>query len=187
MDRRGVGEDQGGAFLEAALRGQRDRHSGGNQHLFGQPAMAEHRDQPVAHRPTGNALAHRLDDAGNFSARRERTRRLELIFVLDDQNVGIIDGAGLHAHEQLAGGGNGIREVGQLQRLRTAGRGGEQGLHCAAFGKAGSLAMSAGSCWMTTLAPRFFAMRSNRSIEASVSARSWLKGGTPLFATCSVK
>ena len=34
--------------------------------------------------------------------------------------------------------------------------------------------MSAGSCWMTTLALRLAAIRSNRSIEASVSVRLWL-------------
>src|SRR5690349_19010513 len=42
----------------------------------------------------------------------------------------------------------------------------------AACGKAGSLVMSRGSCWMTMVALRFFWMSLMRSIDASVSARS---------------
>ena len=49
----------------------------------------------------------------------------------------------------------------------------------AAAGKAGSLSMSRGSCWMMTVAFRFFAICLKRSNEASVSARLKLKVGTP--------
>ena len=49
----------------------------------------------------------------------------------------------------------------------------------AAAGKAGSLSMSRGSCWMITVAFRFFAICLKRSNEASVSARLKLKVGTP--------
>ena len=41
--------------------------------------------------------------------------------------------------------------------------------------------MSAGSCWMTTLAPIFLAIASNRSIDSTVCTRSVLNGGTPRF------
>jgi hypothetical protein len=42
----------------------------------------------------------------------------------------------------------------------------------AAAGKAGSLPMSRGSCWMMIVARRFFSICLMRASEASVSARS---------------
>ena len=42
----------------------------------------------------------------------------------------------------------------------------------AAIGNAGSLSMSRGSCWMITVAFRFFSICFMRCIEAMVSARS---------------
>ena len=79
---------------------------------------------------------------------------LELIFVLDDQHVGIVDRAGLDPDQQLAGARHRIVDLGELQRLGPARRGGKQRLQCAASGKAGNLATSAGSCWMMTRAWR---------------------------------
>ena len=149
--------------------------------------MAEHGDQPVARRPAGDALPHRLDHAGNLAARRERPLGPELIFVLDDQHVGIVDRAGPDVDQQLARAGDGIGKLGELERLGAAGGAGEERLHRAEAGKAGSLATSAGSCWMMTRARKLRPSRSNRSIEASVSARLVLNGGTPRRATCSVK
>jgi len=63
--------------------------------------MAGHRDHPVAHFPAGDALADALDNAGDLAARREGARRLELVLVLDDQEVGIVDRAGLHRDDHL--------------------------------------------------------------------------------------
>src|SRR5262249_22428236 len=49
----------------------------------------------------------------------------------------------------------------------------------AAFGNAGSFPISRGSCWMITVAFRFFSIPLIRWIEAMVCARSKLKPGTP--------
>src|SRR5205085_3959226 len=101
----------------------------------------------------------------------EGARRPELIFILDDQHVGIIDRAGFHPDEQLARTGHRIGQLGERERLRAARLEGEKRLHRADAGKAGSFATSAGSCWMMTLAWRLRPSRSNRSIDASDSAR----------------
>src|SRR5262249_46980560 len=49
-------------------------------------------------------------------------------------------------------------------------------------GNAGSFATSRASCWMMTVALRFAAIFLKRSIEASDSARSVLKTGTPALS-----
>jgi hypothetical protein len=65
--------------------------------------------------------------------RRERARRLELIFVLDDQHVGIVDRAGPDPHEELPWPRHRIVDLGELQRIRSARRAGEQGFHLNSF------------------------------------------------------
>ena len=166
VDRRGIGEDQGRAFLEAALGRQRERGRRGDDDLLGEPAMAEHGDQPVADGPAVDALAHRLDLAGDLAAGRERPRRLELIFVLDDQHVGIVDGAGADPGPATRPGPATDRHLVSCSVSGPPGsvrRWGKQRLHSfRGRGKAGSLAMSAGSCWMITLA-RVFAIAWKRS------------------------
>jgi hypothetical protein len=54
-------------------------------------------------------------------------------------------------------------------------------------GKAASLAMSSASCWTTRVAPRVLAIDCSRAIEARLSARSVLKGGTPPVSNCFSK
>jgi hypothetical protein len=101
VDRRAIGQDQRGALGEAAPLGQVIELAGLDHDLLDQPAMADHADHPVAWLPVGNALADALDHAGDLTARRERARRLELIFVLDDQDVGKVDRAGLDRDQHL--------------------------------------------------------------------------------------
>ena len=63
----------------------------------------------------------RLDHAGDLAARRERSRRLELVAVLDDQNVGIVDPARLdHRSAPRRRPGLGIGHLLQDQRLGAA-------------------------------------------------------------------
>lgn len=52
----------------------------------------------------------------------------------------------------------------------------------AAAGNTGNLATSRWSCWMITVAFRFFAICLKRSIDASEAARSVLNVGTPLLS-----
>ena len=102
MDRRRIGEQQRRAVLEAAALRQAVELRRAQHQLLDQPAMARHRDHPVARRPVGDALTHRFDHAGDLAARRERPGWLELVAVLDDQHVGIVDRAGAHANQYLA-------------------------------------------------------------------------------------
>ena len=66
------------------------------------PAM-DGADDAVARLELRDAGSHRLDDACDLAARRERPRRLELVAVLDDEEVGIVDAAGLDGEQHLAG------------------------------------------------------------------------------------
>jgi hypothetical protein len=58
--------------------------------------------------PLGDAFADAFDDARNFTAGGERARWLELVFVLDDENVGIVDRARLDRHHDLSRSSDGI-------------------------------------------------------------------------------
>ena len=111
MDRRRIGQQQRRALVEAALGRQTECRLRRDDDLFGQPAKARDGDQPVADAPALDALADRLDLARDLAARRERPRRLHLIFVLDDQHVGIIDRRRADADQQLAWPGDRIRQL----------------------------------------------------------------------------
>ena len=55
------------------------------------PPEMRRADDAVAGLELRDAGADRLDHAGHLAARREGPRRLELVAVLDDQQVGIVD------------------------------------------------------------------------------------------------
>ena len=82
--------------------------------------MARNRHDAVADREILDAVTQRSDDTGNLAAWRERTRRLELVFVLDDEHVGVIDRACAHADQQLSGGRDRRVDVAQLKRFGSA-------------------------------------------------------------------
>ena len=111
MDHRCVGDQQGRAFDEAKLFGQGESMGGRHCHLFGEAAVAVISDQPVTDLPALDPFADRLDLASHLTARRERPRRPELVFVLDDQHVGIVDGAGADPDQQLAWARAGLRNL----------------------------------------------------------------------------
>jgi len=67
-----------------------------------QPAPARHGDDPVALAHALDAFAHGLDHAGDLGSRREGPLGPELIFVLDDQGVGIVDPHRLDLDDHLA-------------------------------------------------------------------------------------
>ena len=82
--------------------------------------MARHRDQPVTGRPPLDILADRRDLGADFAPRREGAFGLELIFILDDQHVGIVDRADQYLDQQFAPPGGRHRPVRQHQRFRPA-------------------------------------------------------------------
>ena len=101
VDCRCIGKQQRSALGEAAALGQRVELCRVYRDLLDQPAMADHADHPVAALPAGHAVADAFDHAGDLAPRRERPGRLELVFVLDDQDVGIIDRTGLDRDHDL--------------------------------------------------------------------------------------
>src|SRR5690606_16727793 len=75
---------------------------------------------PVPGLEAGDALAHRLDDAGDFTAGRERQLGNELVLLLDDQGVREIHPGGLDVDQDLAGARHGICDFLDHERLGRA-------------------------------------------------------------------
>jgi hypothetical protein len=82
--------------------------------------MTGHRNHTVAGLEAGDTLTHRFDNTRNLATRRKGARRLDLVFVLDDQHIGKIDRARLDRDEQLARPRDGIGQVAHHQRLGSA-------------------------------------------------------------------
>src|SRR5690606_13392630 len=68
-------------------------------------------------------------DAGHLAARRERPLRLVLVLVLDDQHVGEVDAAGLHADHRVARLSFRRGQLAQFQRLGAPDRLAQHSLH----------------------------------------------------------
>ena len=84
--------------------------------------MADRAHDPIARLPSGDTLANALDHAGDLATRRERAIGLELVFVLDDQDVGKVDRAGLDRDDDLSGTGYQIGQLDHFQSFRSADR-----------------------------------------------------------------
>ena len=93
----------------------------------GAPAGIAH--DAVARSKFGHAGADALDDAGELGRRRERKRRLVLVFAGDDQRVEEIKRRGLDPHHGLAGTGVRLGDVGQFEFVGRAEMGAEDGFH----------------------------------------------------------
>jgi len=124
-----VGDVEAGRAVEIEIGREPDelvdRH-GGALSRRPEARVAQH---PVAGRESGDAGAHAVDHAGKFAARRERQRRLGLIFSGDDQRVVEIEPDRLDAHHRLAGAGDRIRQVGEDEIVGSAQAGAENGFH----------------------------------------------------------
>ena len=82
--------------------------------------MAGGGGNPVTNLQIGHAFADSRNHTGNFSARRERPRRLELVHVLNDQHIGIVDRTSFDINDNLSLAGNRIGDVQHLQRVGSA-------------------------------------------------------------------
>ena len=114
MDGGGVGEDQRRALGEAAVFGQAVEALRLDGDLARKAAVADHAHHAIADLPVGDTLTQRLDHARDLATGCKRALRLELVFVLNDQNVGIVDRAGLHRDQHLPLGRYGIGRFRQL-------------------------------------------------------------------------
>ena len=77
----------------------------------------------VAHGDGRDPGADGAHPTGDLGARRERQRRLELVHVLDDQDIGEVDGAGLDVDDDLTVVGRRVVDL-----LQHEGLGGPEGL-----------------------------------------------------------
>ena len=85
--------------IKLRSRGNRNCSISRNDNLLCKTTEAECGEKPVARIPAADPLPSLHYFAGDFSARRERALRLQLIFVLDDENVRKIDCAGADPDE----------------------------------------------------------------------------------------
>ena len=130
VERRAVDHrDAGGAIeveavghLHDALRAERD--------LLARRAVAAVAEHAVARRfKPRHAVADALDHAGEFRRRRERERRLELIFAGDDQCVEEIERRGLDRDDDLARGRSRVGQVAVFEIVGAAEVGAQNGFH----------------------------------------------------------
>jgi hypothetical protein len=76
-----------------------------------------------------DSVPHRVDHTRDLGAGGKRTRRLVLVEILNDQEIGIINAAGAHGDTNLPRTGDGFRDVVEHQGFGTAGVLAEQGFH----------------------------------------------------------
>src|SRR6476661_8363999 len=112
----------------ASISWERDRACRRNGELFYQPAKTRRRDQAISGRPAADALAGCDHLARDLAPGSERPRGFQLIFVFNDQYVGIVDRAGAHPDEQLA---RSRRRIGQFVEPQRLGATGLMGKKCA--------------------------------------------------------
>jgi hypothetical protein len=67
----------------------------------------------------GERFANRGDNAGNFSARRERSFRLELVSVLNNEGIGVVHVAGFHLNKNFSEARLRIRQLLNCQFFRA--------------------------------------------------------------------
>ena len=135
-----------GAFLQRVERGAvSDGQTGGAVEIepvghfhqllrrdgdgFARRAPADIAHDAVARRDAGDAGADAFDHAGKLRRRRERKRRLVLIFAGDDQRIEEIQRRRFHPHHRFAGAGMRLLDVGELKFIGGAEMAAEDGLH----------------------------------------------------------
>jgi hypothetical protein len=86
-----VRADEGRGVVEGEAARQRHDEIGIHAGVRGEAAHAAERRDGVADLELRHAVAHRVHHAGVFRARHERQRRLHLVLVLHDQQVGKVE------------------------------------------------------------------------------------------------
>jgi hypothetical protein len=98
-------------------------------HLLRKRAVHREGHHEIA-RPDGrDAVTDGFHDAGELAARRKRQRRLELVFVLDDEDVGKVEARRLHGDHDVAGARRRRGHLLNLQPIRRPELGTQQRFH----------------------------------------------------------
>ena len=129
IKRRSVSDAEPGGAVEIERRRQLDQLLRWRSDRFARRAPAQKRHDAIAGRDFGHAGACAFDNAGELGHRRERKRRLLLVFAGDDQRVEEIERCGLNAHDGLAGSSVWRRNVGQFELIGRAEMGAQDGFH----------------------------------------------------------
>jgi hypothetical protein len=98
----------------------RNHRPGADRDLLGQPAPSGRCEDPITDRDAVHARARRAHDPGDLGAGREGERRLELVQVLNDEDVGEVDRARPDVHDHLSFGGSWLVDLLEPQRLGRA-------------------------------------------------------------------
>ena len=91
--------------------------------------MAAGGHHAIADLKVGDASADALDHAGDFRRRRERERRLDLVFALDHQEVEEVQRRGFDPDHGFSRSSHGIRHVRQHEIVGLAILRAENGFH----------------------------------------------------------
>ena len=118
--RRAIGKLEGGAMFIAHLGWHWKYGRGGHDDFFGVSAMRHHRHHSLPHLNALDITCHLDDFAGDFQARAEGERRLELVQALDHQDVGEVDAASARRDSDLARAQSGPGDVAEPQVFRRA-------------------------------------------------------------------
>jgi len=108
----------GRALLEAHARGHREELRRGHRDRLGVAAEARERDDALAgDEGAVGAGTEALDRARDLVADHARARRRVRVEAEARHHVGEVDAGGTHADERLAGAGDRVRAVADLERL----------------------------------------------------------------------
>ena len=125
----GIGHDEGGGIDKGEVGRQRHAHGGGCQRMRGEPARARKTGHMLAHLEMFDTFAHGLHHAGVFRARHKGQGRLDLVFVLHDQQIGKVQAGSLDFQQHLAGAGLRCGLLGPFQCFDAGGGGAEPCVH----------------------------------------------------------
>jgi hypothetical protein len=125
----GIGHDEGGRIDEAEAVGQRHAQCGRRQRVGAEAARARQAGHALAHGQVAHAFAHGLDHACILRARHEGQRRLHLVLVLHDQQIGEIQAGRLDFEQHLPGARRGRGQLRPLQLVYARGRGAKPSVH----------------------------------------------------------
>ena len=131
VPRRAVGNEETRGDVESEILRHRDAARRVGEGLFREAPGADGGDHPVPAFRDGDSLADILDHARDLATGHKRQRRLELVFVLDQQHVGKIDAAGFDRNEHLAIAGRWRRYVAKFEFFRRPVMRAQRGFHAA--------------------------------------------------------
>ena len=129
MQRGAVDDDDAGRAVIVEIVGDLDDRGRRQRDLLARAVVAAGGDDAIADFQIGHTSTDALDHARNFSGRRERERRLDLVLALDHQDVEEVQRRRLDRDHRFAGTCHGIRHLSQHEIVGLAILRAENGFH----------------------------------------------------------